>query len=807
MFVALLLISALLLTGSLSSFSLGTGSVSAQTGGTATPTDIIVTAAPAGTVTLTPNPVQRTVAAGASVRITFFLSNGTGQSRTYDFTTSLTNLSPSFTPQTITVNANSTVQFDLVLFVPSTSTAGTQNSGTVTATDRSGLSPQFNATSTVIITTAGSTPTSTATNTLTPSPTGTTTPTPTTGPTCVNGSEPQREPGNDINSARLILINTEESHGICSLGDEDWFKFGAIAGKIYTIDITAMDAGLDLAIDVFDQDGNPVTTNDDFYNRTPTAPNPSDVAPRIQSFRAERTGFYYVRVRDITGLGGNNLTYKIIIRAESYGPTPTQIAELCNDQFEPDGLPETASELVPNSVQFSHVLCPRGDADWVRFFGKAGKIYYIYTDTRPYKGTAPVNDPAEPGADTVMYLADRDGVTLLMMSDDIPGSLDSQIRFSPSVDGHYFVQVKNTGDIGNQFIRYDLGLKLCVLNQTPECAREGSTPGGGTGGGGTGGGGTGGGGTTPNPTPVTPSPTSVDFGGTATPTVAGTPSSARGGGREAAMVNGRSEGFVDPAFERVWSRADRPIAEQRTARSWLWGPASLMARAENFSDSSTGLRQVEYFDKARMEINNPNGDTSSPWYVTTGLLVVELVNGQMQVGASAFVPRPPSDAVVAGDTGDPNAPTYASFAGVTARRAEDRTGSFVGETLNRAGQIGDYLGPRRPEAQLAYFAKETGHNVPKVFWDYLNTRGTVYEGGRFRQDALLDWVFTLGYPISEPFWTRVKVGGADRDVLVQLFQRRVLTYSPDNPAGWQVEMGNVGRAYYKWRYNEELPAR
>ena len=122
-------------------------------------------------------------------------------------------------------------------------------------------------------------------------------------------------------------------------------------------------------------------------------------------------------------------------------------------------------------------------------------------------------------------------------------------------------------------------------------------------------------------------------------------------------------------------------------------------------------------------------------------------------------------------------------------------------------EIGDYLGPRRPETQLAYFAKETGHNVPKVFWDYLNTRGTVYDGGRFRQDTLLDWVFTLGYPISEPFWTRVNVGGAEREVLVQLFQRRVLTYSPDNPAGWQVEMGNVGRHYYRWRYNEELPAR
>jgi hypothetical protein len=70
----------------------------------------------------------------------------------------------------------------------------------------------------------------------------------------------------------------------------------------------------------------------------------------------------------------------------------------------------------------------------------------------------------------------------------------------------------------------------------------------------------------------------------------------------------------------------------------------------------------------------------------------------------------------------------------------------------------------------------------------------------------VDWVFTLGYPISEPYWTRIKVGGVDRDVLVQPFQRRVLTYSPDNPSGWQVEMGNVGRHYYLWRYGEALPS-
>jgi WD40 repeat protein len=37
-------------------------------------------------------------------------------------------------------------------------------------------------------------------------------------------------------------------------------------------------------------------------------------------------------------------------------------------------------------------------------------------------------------------------------------------------------------------------------------------------------------------------------------------------------------------------------------------------------------------------------------------------------------------------------------------------------------------------------------------------------------------------------------------VLVQLFERRVLTYTPANSAEFKVEMGNVGQHYFQWRY-------
>ena len=34
---------------------------------------------------------------------------------------------------------------------------------------------------------------------------------------------------------------------------------------------------------------------------------------------------------------------------------------------------------------------------------------------------------------------------------------------------------------------------------------------------------------------------------------------------------------------------------------------------------------------------------------------------------------------------------------------------------------------------------------------------------------------------TEPYWTRAVVGGVERDVLAQLFQRRVLSYTPATP--------------------------
>jgi predicted secreted Zn-dependent protease len=83
----------------------------------------------------------------------------------------------------------------------------------------------------------------------------------------------------------------------------------------------------------------------------------------------------------------------------------------------------------------------------------------------------------------------------------------------------------------------------------------------------------------------------------------------------------------------------------------------------------------------------------------------------------------------------------------------------------------------------------------------MNSNGTVFHGGNYVSAKLFANAFyATGYPLTEPYWTNVLVGGVQKQVLVQVFERRVLTYTPSNPDDWKVEAGNVGLHYYQWRY-------
>src|SRR5436305_13975236 len=118
-----------------------------------------------------------------------------------------------------------------------------------------------------------------------------------------------------------------------------------------------------------------------------------------------------------------------------------------------------------------------------------------------------------------------------------------------------------------------------------------------------------------------------------------------------------------------------------------------------------------------MEISHPEADPSGAFYVTNGLLVVEMISGRVQVGDRSYETRSSATANVAGDASDAQAPTYKSFVGVANttvgdHKAADRTGQSATATLTRAGVVGsDTAKTQYSGLDFVHYEAGGGHNI------------------------------------------------------------------------------------------------
>jgi len=102
--------------------------------------------------------------------------------------------------------------------------------------------------------------------------------------------------------------------------------------------------------------------------------------------------------------------------------------------------------------------------------------------------------------------------------------------------------------------------------------------------------------------------------------------------------------FANTPFQNLWQYSDKLVDEIPGAgRGFTWGPNSFGILQENYQEGTGGKRQVQYFDKSRMELS-ANGQS-----ITNGLLTKELVTGQRQDGDNTFTTLPASTVQVAGD--------------------------------------------------------------------------------------------------------------------------------------------------------------
>jgi hypothetical protein len=260
------------------------------------------------------------------------------------------------------------------------------------------------------------------------------------------------------------------------------------------------------------------------------------------------------------------------------------------------------------------------------------------------------------------------------------------------------------------------------------------------------------------------------------------------------------------AIERTWARTDKPVADGFVERTWMWGTdAASDAMMEPYLESPGGQRLVQYYDKARKEINNPTAPDDGLWYVTNGLLVAELMTGMLQVGDNSFEAREPAQVNIAGDPGYGETPTYATFAGLMDAPAYAQ-GTVITATVDGQGNVGTAASQAAFNVTAGVMAPATGHRTASVFWNFMVSSGPVFENGQIVNGLLFqDPYYATGLPITEAYWSLIMVDGTEKWVLTQAFERRVLTYTPDNNPGFQVEAGNVGMHYWQWRYEMASP--
>jgi len=215
---------------------------------------------------------------------------------------------------------------------------------------------------------------------------------------------------------------------------------------------------------------------------------------------------------------------------------------------------------------------------------------------------------------------------------------------------------------------------------------------------------------------------------------------------------------VDPRFQAYYSLVNGP---------------QTMGSAISPALTVNGV-PAQYFEKARLEDSRTRNQTGDPTFdFEYGLLVDEMaaVRSGQAVG------------------GDRSNVTYATI------NTQSNPSLRVPPPAGFTG--GDALVAADGSAFIPFTADLSpapGHNVPPYFWEYMN-RLDLFPAG---------WLHDIGLPTTEPLNAIVDKGRiigtqiirvTNVPIMVQAFQRTILTYDPANPQGFLTERANTGTDY------------
>lgn len=184
--------------------------------------------------------------------------------------------------------------------------------------------------------------------------------------------------------------------------DEDWFAVSLVAGGVYRFNVDGITL-VDPFLIVYDANGGIITSDDD-----------SGVGLNSQlTYTAPKTATYYLSVLGSSGTG----SYRASATALSL-PTPA-------DDF--SGSAATSGTVTVGGSRSGNIETG-SDSDWFRITLTAGTAYLFDLAG----GTL---------ADPYLYVRDVSGTALVSDNDSGPG-LNSQISFTPSTSGTYYLDVR-----------------------------------------------------------------------------------------------------------------------------------------------------------------------------------------------------------------------------------------------------------------------------------------------------------------------------------------------------------------------------
>jgi Zn-dependent metalloprotease len=238
------------------------------------------------------------------------------------------------------------------------------------------------------------------------------------------------EPDDDGEHASVIVPDgASQSHNFHDYADRDWVSFSASANSSYAIETFNLGSRCDTYMYLYAADGaTQLAYNDDY----------SGLASRI-AWTATASGTYYIRIRNYwNNWYGADTEYDLRVTVTSTGGV---------DAFEDDDTFDRASTITVDGSRQHHNFHDINDHDWVKFSATANTTYAMETFNLGSR------------CNTVLYLFESDGSTLITHNHDGGYGLASRIVWTAPADGTYYIAVRHflPGTYGVN-TEYELGI-------------------------------------------------------------------------------------------------------------------------------------------------------------------------------------------------------------------------------------------------------------------------------------------------------------------------------------------------------------